>query len=74
MEKKFAHLQRIENDRTITKATDSEFLYHLQHGLLLALMERGTLNAMQYRQAAEKLDRQRRDRSGKPGQGGGDGG
>lgn len=41
--------------------TDSSFLYHLQLGVLLALKERGTLNAMQYRHAEEKLKRQRQE-------------
>ena len=50
MEKK-ARLQGIENNRKITKKTDSEFLYDLQSGLLLALKERGRLDEMQFRHA-----------------------
>lgn len=50
MEKK-ARLQGIENNRKITKKTDSEFLYALQSGLLLALKERGRLDEMQFRHA-----------------------
>lgn len=65
MAKKFAELQRIDNDHKITKDTDDEFLYHLQNGLLLALKEQGRLNAMQYRYAEERLKQQRRDRAKK---------
>lgn len=65
--KQYAALQRIENDRKISRETDREFLYNLENALLLALLEDGTLTQMQYRQAEEKLKRQRRDhaRSGK---------
>ena len=61
--KKFAALQQIDNGRKITPDSDYEFLYQLQTALLLALRERGTLNAMQYRQAEEKLKQQRRNRA-----------
>ena len=36
-------------------------VYNLENALLLALLEDGTLNQMQYRQASEKLKRQRRE-------------
>ena len=52
-------LQRIENDQWITKDDQYPFLHHLQQALLLALRERGQLNAMQHRRADEKLNRQR---------------
>ncbi len=61
MAKQFASLERIENDRKITKETDYEFLHHLQTGLLLALKEQGRLNEIQYRHAQEKLNQQLRD-------------
>ena len=63
MAKKFAELQRINNDRKITTETDYEFLYQLQSALLLALREQGRLSPMQHRQAQEKLKQQRRDRA-----------
>ena len=59
--KQYAVLQRIENDHKITRETDREFLYDLENALLLALLEDGTLTQMQYRQASEKLKRQRRN-------------
>ena len=59
--KQYAALQRIENDHKITRETDREFLYDLENALLLALLEDGTLTQMQYRQASEKLKRQRRN-------------
>lgn len=65
MAKQFAKLQRIENDRRITKETDYEFLYQLQNALLLALKEQGRLSQMQYRHAEERLQTQRRDRARK---------
>ena len=65
MAKKFAKLQRIDNDHKITKDTDYEFLYNLQDGLLLALKEQGRLSEMQYRNAKERLKIQRRDRARK---------
>ncbi len=65
MARKFAQLQRIDNDRSIEKETDYEFLYQVQNALLLALQEQGRLNAVQYRYAAEGLRRQRRERAGK---------
>ena len=61
--KQYAVLQRIENDHKITRETDREFLYDLENALLLALLEDGTLTQMQYRQASEKLKRQRREQS-----------
>ena len=59
--KQYAVLQRIENDHKITRETDREFWYNLENALLLALLEDGTLTQMQYRQASEKLKRQRRN-------------
>lgn len=65
MARRFAQLLRIDQNRQIRNDADYEFLHQLQHGLLLALRERGTLNATQYRQAEEKLKRHRRDRAEK---------
>lgn len=65
MIKKFAELQRIENDRKISKETDYEFLYQLQYALLLALKESGTLNAAQFQLAEERLREQKRRRARK---------
>lgn len=59
------NLQFIENDQWITKEEQYPFLHHLQRSLLLALRERGRLNAMQYRYAEERLNRQRRERAKK---------
>ena len=59
--KQYAALQRIENDHKITRETGREFWYNLENALLLALLEDGTLTQMQYRQASEKLKRQRRN-------------
>ena len=63
MARQFAELQRIDNNEVITKETHYEFLYHLKKALLLALRERGRINAMQYRHAEELLKRQRRERA-----------
>ncbi len=48
----------IENDREITKETDSQFLFEYQRALLLTLKDKGVLNEMQYQYAEEKLKRQ----------------
>ena len=58
--RKFAQLQRIDNDHKITEEADSAFLHALQNSLLLALKEQGRLNEMQYRDAAERLNAQQR--------------
>ena len=63
MEKRFAKLERIDNNKTITKETHYDFFYHLQKAILLALHEQGRLNAMQYRHAEEKLNQQRLNRA-----------
>ena len=47
MARLFAQLQRIDNTNVITWENHYEFLYHLQNALLLALRERGRLDAMQ---------------------------
>lgn len=65
MRKKYAKLQQISNDRKITKDTDYEFMYHLEHALLLALQESGTLNYMQFKEAEKKLNEQRKNWSRK---------
>ena len=48
----------IENDREITKETDSQFLFEYQRAVLLTLKDKGVLNEMQYRYAEEKLKKQ----------------
>lgn len=63
MTKKYALLQRIDNDRPITKDNDDEFLHQLQCCLLLALKEQGRLGAMDYRLAIEKLKKQHLERA-----------
>ena len=51
-------LKAIENEHSITRKTDPEFLYEFQKAVLLALLEDGALTEMQYRYAAEKLWKQ----------------
>lgn len=51
-------LKAIENNHSITRKTDPEFLYEFQKAALLALLEDGTLTEMQYRYAEEKLRKQ----------------
>ena len=51
MRAKFSILQRIENDRPITAATDGAFLRRLRESLLLALGEKGLLNDAQLQRA-----------------------
>jgi len=63
MSKRFAELQRIENQECITNDANCAFLYHVQKAILLALKERETLTLIEYRCAEEKLNRQRRDRA-----------
>ena len=62
MKRQVTELQRIDNNEAVTQETHYEFLYHLQRALLLALRERGKLNAMQHRHAEEALKQQRCDR------------
>ena len=52
-------LERIENNRRITREIDGELLYEYQKSLLLTLVESGRLTEMQYRYAEEKLRQQR---------------
>lgn len=56
-------LQRIDNNVPISAEIHHEFLYQLQHALLLALREQGRLSPMQHRHAEERLKKQRRDRA-----------
>ena len=51
---------RVNNTRTITKQTDSEFYFEFQQGVLLALKEQGTLTEMQFKYAQDALKEQRR--------------
>lgn len=53
-----ARLLGVENNREITKETDSQFLFEYQRDILLELKEKGVLNEMQYRYAEEKLKKQ----------------
>lgn len=59
MVKRFTVLSKIENDHRITVESDPQFLYHVQHTVLLALRESGTISTIQYRQAEEGLRKQR---------------
>ena len=53
-----ARLLGIENDREITKETDSQFLFEYQRAILLELKGRGVLSERQYRYAEEGLKKQ----------------
>ena len=57
----FAALERIDNNRSISRASDPEFWYGMELSLLLALRERGVLNMSEYRHAEERLSRQFRN-------------
>ena len=48
----------IENNREITKETDSQFLFEYQRAILLTLRDRGVLNETQYQYAEENLKKQ----------------
>ena len=63
MARQFVKLKRIDHNETITMESNYDFLYHLQHALLLALREQGRLSPMQHRHAEERLNKQRRDRA-----------
>ena len=63
MARRYGKLDRIEYNEPITKDNNYEFLYQLQHTLLLALRELGTLSPMQHRHAQERLKKQRRERA-----------
>ena len=56
---KFSKLMNIRENREIRKDKDYDCWYSLEQGVLLALRESGTLNAMQYRMAEEVLQEQR---------------
>ena len=53
-----ARLLVTENDREITKESDSQFLFEYQWAILLELKGKGVLNEIQYRYAEEKLKKQ----------------
>ena len=59
MAKQFAKFERIEHNESIT----NEFIDHLQFALLLALREQKNLDVIQYRNALERLQEQRRFRT-----------
>ena len=54
------HAQKLvsENDREITGKSDAEFLKEYQLAILLELKERNVLTEMQFRHAAESLQKQ----------------
>ena len=52
------HLERLENDREITRKTDGEFLYAYQQGLLLSLLATGKLTQAQFHCADAALKQQ----------------
>lgn len=60
---RYADLKHIKNNTPITWENNYEFLYQLQYALLLALLEQGQLNHMQYRYAEDQLKKQRRERA-----------
>ena len=51
---------RVENDRTISRQTDSDFYFVFQRGVLLSLKEIGILTEMQFKYAECALTQQRR--------------
>lgn len=53
-----ARLIKIENDREITKETDSQFLFAYQRAVLLTLKDKGILEEEQYQYAEEMLKKQ----------------
>ena len=55
-----AVLVAVENDREITKETDSRFLFEYQRAILLSLKDSGALDEAQYRYAEGKLENQLR--------------
>ena len=63
MVRKPIKLDRIEHNEPVTGDSHYEFLYQLQHALLLALREQGRLSPMHLRHAQEALRKQRRDRA-----------
>ena len=63
MERKHPNLNPIEHNEPITMESHYEFLYQLQHALLLAFQEQGSLSPMQLHHAQEALRKQRRDRA-----------
>lgn len=52
------HLERLENDREITRKADGEFLYAYQQGLLLSLLTSGRLTQAQFHRADDALKQQ----------------
>ena len=60
---KFSKLINIRENREIRKDGDYDCWYSLEYGLLLALLERGILTAMQFRMAEEALREQRAERA-----------
>ena len=59
MERKQVKLDRIEQNEPISSDSHYEFLYQLQHALLLALREQERISPMQLRHAEEGLRKQR---------------
>ena len=60
---KFSKLMNVRGNREIRRDGDYDCWYTLEQGLLLALLESGTLSAMQYRLAEEALQEQRAERA-----------
>ena len=60
---KFSKLMNVRGDREIRRDGDYDCWYTIEQGLLLALLESGTLSAMQYRLAEEALQEQRAERA-----------
>lgn len=53
--KKDPVLQKVENDHILTNDTDQAFLCLLEQAVLLALLEDGVIDQIQYRCASERL-------------------
>ena len=52
---RYAQLMSTDHDQMISRYTDYDAWYCLEHGLLLALLESGTLSNMQFHQPSSAL-------------------
>lgn len=55
MKRRFPKLEKIDFDRPITTESDGLFLQKLEHGLLLALLEKGYITDTQLHLAEKRL-------------------
>ena len=58
--KRVPKLVLVENESAEMEKENREFMEHLKNALLLALLDRGILNAGQYQYAREKLNKERK--------------